>query len=213
MSRYTLEEEEQLAELKAFWNKYGNFILTLLIIGFGAYAAYNGWHWWKARQAAQAVKGYESLQNALAKNDLALVKKVEQTLIQEDSGSPYAQRGALLAAKAAYAAGDAAFAKTQLEWAVSNANLDEYAATARLLLSGVLVDEGKYDEALKLVSDKSYTGFEGLFADRQGDIAVAKKDTATAATAYKKALEELKPNNPWKQVVQRKLAALPKAGE
>ncbi|GLR25819.1 YfgM family protein [Limnobacter litoralis] len=213
MSRYTLEEEEQLAELKAFWNKYGNFILTLLIIGFGAYAAYNGWHWWKARQASQAVKGYESLQNALAKNDLALVKKVEQTLVQEDGGSPYAQRGALLAAKAAYASGDSAFAKTQLQWAVDHAKLDEYAATARLLLSGILIEEGKLDAATKLVSEKSYTGFEGLFSDRLGDIAVARKDNEAATKAYKKALEELKPNNPWSQVVQRKLAALPKAGE
>jgi predicted negative regulator of RcsB-dependent stress response len=37
---YDLEEQEQLADLKAFWNKYGN-PLTWLLIVVNSYAGYN----------------------------------------------------------------------------------------------------------------------------------------------------------------------------
>jgi len=39
---YDLEEQEQLAELKALWNKYGNFILTVVTVVLLGFAAYNG---------------------------------------------------------------------------------------------------------------------------------------------------------------------------
>ena len=37
---YDLEEQEQIANFKAFWNRFGNLILWVLIIALGGYAAY-----------------------------------------------------------------------------------------------------------------------------------------------------------------------------
>ena len=42
-----LEEQEQLAELKHFWKRYGNIISWLLIVVFGAVAAWNGYQYWQ----------------------------------------------------------------------------------------------------------------------------------------------------------------------
>ncbi|MEY3944815.1 MAG: hypothetical protein RL697_828, partial [Pseudomonadota bacterium] len=50
-----LEEQEQLAELKHFWNTYGNLISWVLIAVLGAYAAWNGWQYWQRHQATQAA--------------------------------------------------------------------------------------------------------------------------------------------------------------
>jgi predicted negative regulator of RcsB-dependent stress response len=49
-----LEEQEQLDQLKAFWNQYGNLISSVLIVVFGSIAAYNGYQYWQRNQAGQA---------------------------------------------------------------------------------------------------------------------------------------------------------------
>ena len=40
---YDLEEQEQLAQLKAWWQKYGNPILSAVTVVLLGFAAYNGW--------------------------------------------------------------------------------------------------------------------------------------------------------------------------
>ncbi|MFN4328212.1 MAG: YfgM family protein [Limnobacter sp.] len=210
MSRYTLEEEEQIASLKAFWAKYGNFILTVLIIVFGAFAANNGWKWWQARSATQAVVPYEKLEKALDKGDLTLAQQIQNSIADEHKRSPYAPRGAMMLSKALFDQGKVTEAKTQLQWVVDHSSLDEYTAGASLMLSAILLDEKQYDQALALLS-KDYPGFAGLFHDRKGDIALARNDTSTARTEYGEALKKIQADSPWKTVIERKLAALPAA--
>ena len=55
-----LEEQEQLAQLKHFWNRWGNLITWALIAVLGAFAAWNGWNFWQQRQAVQAAALYSS---------------------------------------------------------------------------------------------------------------------------------------------------------
>ena len=45
-----LEEQEQLAQFKHFWNKYGNLITWSLIVVLGSFAGWNGWNHWQNRQ-------------------------------------------------------------------------------------------------------------------------------------------------------------------
>ena len=49
-----LEEQEQLDQLRHFWNTWGNLITWVLIVVLGAYAARNGWNYWQRRQGALA---------------------------------------------------------------------------------------------------------------------------------------------------------------
>lgn len=212
MSRYSLEEQEQLASLKAFWSKYGNFILTVLILVFGAFALNNGWKWWQARQSAEAVVVYERLEAATRAGDLELVGQINKTLVDDYAGSQYAQRGALLTAKAYFDEGKLDEAKAALEWASEEAKLDEYAATARLMLSAILIEQSDFDGAKKAL-DKNFPGFEGLFHDRLGDLALAQKDVVTARKEYELAQTTIQADSPWKQVIERKISALPKTGE
>src|SRR4051794_3315954 len=46
-----LEEQEQLADIKHFWNEYGNLISWVVIAVFGAIAAWNGWQYWERTQS------------------------------------------------------------------------------------------------------------------------------------------------------------------
>jgi predicted negative regulator of RcsB-dependent stress response len=51
-SALDLQEQEQLDNLKAFWNQYGNLITwTLLTLALLAgFAGWNGWNWYQRDQ-------------------------------------------------------------------------------------------------------------------------------------------------------------------
>ena len=59
-----LEEQEQLDQLKAFWNEYGNLITTVLVLAVGAYLAWLGWNAWQRDQGAKAGSMYDELERA-----------------------------------------------------------------------------------------------------------------------------------------------------
>ena len=68
-SHLDLEEQEQLDQLKAFWNQYGNLISWLLIAVLGAYAAWNGWNYYQREQGAKAGALYDEIEKAAQEVD------------------------------------------------------------------------------------------------------------------------------------------------
>ena len=64
-----LEEQEQLDQLKAFWQKYRNLITGVLTAALFAYAAYSGYQWWRTSQASAASQLYETMVSAINKGD------------------------------------------------------------------------------------------------------------------------------------------------
>lgn len=66
---YDLEEQESLAQLKAWWDKWGNLTLSCITVICLAFAGYNGWHWYKRYQGGKATVAYVQLQNAYVQND------------------------------------------------------------------------------------------------------------------------------------------------
>ena len=56
-----LEEQEQVAELKAWWKQHGNLIVGAVLACAIAFAGWQGWRWYQASQAAQAAGLYEAL--------------------------------------------------------------------------------------------------------------------------------------------------------
>ena len=63
---YNLEEQEQLESLKAFWNRYGNFIVTIVAVLALSIAGWRAWGWYQERQSTQASVVYEQLRQAAA---------------------------------------------------------------------------------------------------------------------------------------------------
>jgi predicted negative regulator of RcsB-dependent stress response len=137
------------------------------------------------------------------------VARIASDMEDKYGRTAYAQMSALLAARALGEAGDAAGEKAQLQWAIAHAQDDEYKQLAKLRLAGVLLDQKSYDEGLKMLGDTPPAAFEGLFADRRGDLLVAQDKIADARTAYKLALDKLdKQDAAMRQFVQFKLDAL-----
>ena len=99
MAHLDLEEQEQLAEAKAFWQRYGNLILTLLLVCALAFSGWQGWQYWQSRQALEASTLYETLSKAVRENDAKGVRDASGALLENYSGTAYAPMGALTSAK------------------------------------------------------------------------------------------------------------------
>jgi predicted negative regulator of RcsB-dependent stress response len=204
---YDLEEQEKLDTLKAFWQKYGNLITWVLIIALGSYA---GWNFWKQHQRTQAVEAsalYDELTRQVTAKDLPKVQRIAADVQSKYGSSIYAAMSGLAGAKAAFEANDLKTAKTQLQWVADHGN-EEFKAVARLRLSGVLLDEKAYDQALKALDGEFLPQFAGPVADRKGDIYVAQNKIAEARKAYESALKAMDEKNPGRQLVQVKLEAI-----
>src|SRR3990172_2429150 len=190
MSAYDLEEQEQLAALRAWWNDNGNLVLTAITVALLAFAAWNGWNWYRGSQSLEAAALYETLQKAARANDTKAARDASGTLLEKYSGTAYGPLAALVSAKIHYQAGDLKTAKAQLEWAAEHARGDELKSVARLRLAQGLVGENAHDEALKVVSAPPSPGFEALFETTRGDIYLVQKKLAEARSAYRAALEK-----------------------
>lgn len=204
---YDHEEQEQLATLQDFWKKWGNLIMTALIIVLGAYAAYNYYNYHQRTQATEASVLYDQMQASLSTKDNAKVQRMAADVQSKYKSSAYAQMAALSAAKSAFDISDLKAAKAQLQWVVDNGS-DEYKSIARLRLAGVLLDEKAYDAALQQLGADILPQFAGAVADRKGDILVAQNKIAEARTAYLAALSAMDDKNPGRQLVQLKLEAI-----
>ena len=208
MAAYDLDEQEKLGDLKAWWSRYGNYVTGAITVVALVIAANQGWKWYTGKQAAEASTLYFALSDAAGKNDAAKVKDANAQLIEKFASTGYAPRGALLAAKSAFDAGDLASAKTQLEWVVANSKEDELKAVARLRLAAVLLDQKQYDAALAALDGKTSEAFAGLFLDMKGDIFNLQGKAADAKTAYEAALLKLDVKGSQKQYTQLKLDAV-----
>jgi predicted negative regulator of RcsB-dependent stress response len=204
---YDLEEQEQLATLKAFWSQYGNLITWVLIIALGSFAGYRFWTQHQQDSAAEASGLYDQQQKALTAKDNTLVQRVAADVQARYKSSVYASMSALTAAKSAFDANDLKTAKAQLQWVIENGN-DEHKSLAKLRLAGVLLDEKAYDEGLKVLASDILPQFAGAVADRKGDILAAQNKLAEARAAYSAALAAMDKANPGRQLVQLKLDAI-----
>ncbi|TFZ08467.1 YfgM family protein [Ramlibacter humi] len=207
-SHLDLEEQEQLDELKHFWNTYGNLISWALILVFGAIAAMNGWQWYQRTQSAKASAIYEEVERAVQGGDLARAEQGFADARDKFSGTVFTQQAGLLVAQAAMDKGKPDTAKAALTWVAEHASDEGLQAVARLRLAAVLVEAKAYDDALKQLSAEMPAQFTALAADRRGDIYNLQGKKAEAKAEYSKAYQGLDERAEYRRLLEVKLTAL-----
>jgi predicted negative regulator of RcsB-dependent stress response len=185
-----LEEQEQLAELKAWWKQYGNLVLLAIIAGALAVAGWNGWRWYQSSQAAQASALYDTLAKAVGAGDAKALRDAGGALTEGYPRTLYASMGALAAARFHFERNELKSAKAQLQWVLERSPSEEYREIARLRLAHVLLDEKAYDEALKLLEAKPLEAYGAQVAALRGDVLAAMDRRDEAKAAYRLALDK-----------------------
>jgi predicted negative regulator of RcsB-dependent stress response len=205
---YDLEEQEQLATIKAWWQQYGNLVMLAVTAALLTIAAFQGWRYYRQTQTVAALALYEQLERAQRAGEQKKVTDVAAQIIGRYGSTPYAVMAALSSAKAAAAGGDLAGAKAQLKWVMDNARDEDIRDIARLRLAGVLLDEKSYAEALTLVDAKVSESLVGLYAELKGDILSAQGKTTEARASYQLALDRSEGGSTYRATVQLKMDAL-----
>jgi predicted negative regulator of RcsB-dependent stress response len=204
-----LEEQEQVAELKAWWKQHGNLIVAAVLACALAFAGWQGWRWYSASQAGEAAAQFDALAKAAQAGDAKTLRDAAGTLIESYPRTLYAAMGALVAARFHFDRNDLKAAKAQLQWVIDRAPTEDFRDLARLRLAAILLDEKGYDEALKVLEAKPAAAYESQFEALRGDVLVAKNQPAEARAAYKLALEKAgREQGAFRESVRMRLEAL-----
>ncbi|MCY7317014.1 MAG: tetratricopeptide repeat protein [Rubrivivax sp.] len=203
-----LQEQEQLDAVKAFWNKYGSLVTWALVLILGAFAAWNGWNYWQREQGFKAAAMFDELDRATLAGDVDRAGRVFNDLRSAYPGTAFAQQGGLLLAKLQFDKGQADAARASLNWVADNGVEAEMQTIARLRLAGLQSEAKQHDEALKTLDAATAPGFEGLVADRRGDVLLAQGKKIEAAAAYGVAFRALGDKVDYRRLVEAKLTAL-----
>lgn len=208
MAIYDLEEQEKLDALKAWWKDNGRTVMFAVVAFVIAVAAVQGWRHYQRTQAVAAAALYGQLLDAVQAKDAKKVQDLAAVIYQEHGKSGYAPMAALTAARASVDTGNLAAAKGHLTWAVEHAPDEATRDIARLRLATVLLDEKRFEEALRELDAKHGEATAALFAELKGDVLAAQGKIAEARAAYQSVLGKLPPGTESRNVVELKLDGL-----
>ena len=212
MAVYDLEEQERLDALKDWWAQYRNAVYAAIGAIILAVAGFNAWRYYEKNQNEQAAALFKSVQKVAGENDAKKLSDAASALIERFPGTFHATEAALLAAKISFEARDFAAARSHLQWAADKGKA-QFRPVAQLRLATVLLEEKKYDDALKVIQGVTDDGYLPLTADLKGDVLMAQGKKDEARVAYQLALDKADARSPIRQFTQLKLDALGTPGE
>lgn len=207
-SHLDLEEQEQIDDLKHFWNKYGSALTWVLIAALLTYSAYTGWQYWQRKQAAQASVLFETVERSVQSADQALLTRALSDMQDKFSSATYTQHASLMGAKffAEHQAMDAA--EKNLIWVKDHSSDEGLVSLARLRLSALAMESKKWDQAREVLKNSFPKAFEPLSLDRLGDIDLQEKKFEDAKNHFKEAWRTMSERDEYRPLIEVKLASL-----
>lgn len=203
-----LQEQEQLDDLKAFWKRYGNWITWLLIAVLAGFAGWNGWNWYQREQAVKAGVLFDELDRTVLAGDVDRAARVFGDMRDRYPGTAWTAQAGLVVARLQHERAKADDAVATLAWVAEKSADAGLQAVARLRLAGLHLEAGRHDAALQVLAAVKAPGFEGLVADRRGDVLKAQGKSAEAVEAYRSAHKAMDESSDYRRVVEAKLKAL-----
>ena len=183
---YSIEEEQEINQLKDWWKENGKTIIVAFILGVGGMF---GWRYWQAHQAeqiAQASAQYDALIYSAQQDEQAKKANIEQ-FVQANSKTAYAVFALLDEAKKATEKQDFAAAEANLNQALTQSQDEILTSIVALRLSAVQFQLGQLNNALTTLNQVKGESFNARKAILTGDIQVAKGDKVAAKNSFEQA--------------------------
>ena len=189
---YTIEEEQELSAIKAWWQENYKFIIVCFVIAFGGVFGWNYWQSYQLQKIHNASAEYEQVLFNYAKDPKAQVEQFSQ-FIKNHEKTSYAVLALLDKAKIAVENNDFTLAEDALKQAMAQSTDDILSSITALRLASVQFQLGQFDPALdslKLVKEQAWSGAKNILA---GDIQLAKGDKEAAKASYQQAQQHASP--------------------
>ncbi|HHF6896907.1 TPA: YfgM family protein [Haemophilus influenzae] len=183
---YSIEEEQEINQLKEWWKENGKTIIVAFILGVGGMF---GWRYWQAHQAeqiAQASAQYDALINSVQQDEQAKKANIEQ-FVQANSKTAYAVFALLDEAKKATEKQDFSAAEANLNQALTQSQDEVLTSIVALRLSAVQFQLGQLDNALSTLNQVKGESFNARKAILTGDIQIAKGNKVAAKNSFEQA--------------------------
>ena len=187
MAEYS--EEEQLAALRNFWQRYGLWIAIGLVLVIGGYLAWSYYKHSQLQRAQAASEVYEDFQQNVT--DEAVSNPLAQRLDDEFEGSSYQVFSLFTRAATAVENGELETAAAFLETASSGGAEQELKDVALLRLARLRQQMGDSDAALTALGATRGEGNRSLVAELKGDIHLVRGEADLAREAYAAAMENV----------------------
>ncbi len=191
MSAYSREEEEQLEDLKKWWERYRNPLIYGLPAGVVTILGVRAWVAHQGNLAVSASNEYEQLQLESRAGNVDAVLTRGGYIIDTYPRTPYAALSAFILAREYVDKGDLPAARTRLEWVIEHAKQPEFVHIARLRLGKLMLAMGEGAQALALLEPVQGDAYAAEYEELKGDIYAETGQTAKARQAYELALDKL----------------------
>lgn len=191
----SMTEEEQIAQLKDWWQRNGKPLLTGGVLALAIVFGWQGWQRYQTNQAQSAGAIYQQMLEvtftADGKPDIGKVTELAAKLKKEYGGTNYAQYASLFISKLAVDNGKLDDALAELKPLLDKPADETVGEIARQRTARVLAAQGKAEDGLKLLEGKVAKAWLASREELRGDLLVQLGRGDEAHAAYQKAKDSL----------------------
>lgn len=180
-----LTDQQRADQVRGWLRENGWYLLAGLALGLAGLFGWRQWTNYSAADAEAASAQYEELLAAIRVDRTTRAEELVEAIERDHGRTPYLDQARLAMARVKMDRAQPEEAAKYLERVMKDAQSAEVALIARLRLGRVLIQQEKYDEALKVLDVPKDSAFAGRFHEVRGDAyyGMGKLDDARAEYA------------------------------
>ena len=185
-----LTEKEQIEQMRAWWNEYGNYVIGGIIVGVAIIVGVNQFRVYDVTKHTEASVLFETVFEAVADGDRDDAEAAAADLYANYPSTEYPSQARLAMARLYMDKGRDYDAANALREIVDSEPDSEFGLIARLRLAKVLLYQDKSQEVVDLLGDREESAFTARYSESLGDAYVALDQPADAQESYLRAMAD-----------------------
>lgn len=203
-----IQDEQEVANFKYFWQRWGRWIFAILVILSLAYLGYVLYQSHLRSNNEKAAEVFDTFISQASANNLTESKKALVQLQEKYPDTMNATQATLMMAGSAFDDGKYDEAIRHLQWVKARQHDDLLQTIVAQRLATVYLQQGKYNEALQALDVKVTNELKPVLLETKGDVLQAQKKNAEAVAAYQQALNLLSKDSVQREIIQMKISSL-----
>nr|WP_279037475.1 tetratricopeptide repeat protein [Snodgrassella alvi] len=203
-----IQDEQEVANFKYFWQRWGRWIFAILVILSLAYLGYVLYQSHLRSNNEKAAEVFDTFISQASANNLTESKKALAQLQEKYPDTMNATQATLMMAGSAFDDGKYDEAIRHLQWVKARQHDDLLQTIVAQRLATVYLQQGKYNEALQALDVKVTNELKPVLLETKGDVLQAQKKNTEAVAAYQQALNLLSKDSVQREVIQMKISSL-----